>query len=82
VVALGKKSVLALLSFKKTEQRKKVKIENVRKLRYWKCFREGKVGRNRKSIKIPGTNGSEGESGGCRKKRWGVGRVFPVYGRK
>lgn len=76
VVTLGKKSVLALLSFKKTEQRKKVKMENVRKLRYWKCFREGKVGRNRKTIKIQGTDGSKGEIGGCRKKRQGEWEEF------
>lgn len=44
-------------------------MENLRKLRYWECFKEGKTWRSRKNVQIQGRNRSKAESGSCRKKR-------------
>lgn len=68
MVTLKKKINDNNLSFKRTEQRKKVKIENLRKLRYWECFKEGKTGRSR-NAQIQGRNRGKAENGSCRKKR-------------
>ena len=58
-----------------------MKIENLRKLSYWECFKEGGMGTSRKNIQIQGKNKSKAEQRLQEegKEAGGLGRIFPLY---
>lgn len=70
-------SVLTLLSFKRTEQRKKVKTENLRKLSYWECFKEGEAERMYRYREEIGAR-QRAEAAGRRQRGRRSGKNFPI----